>query len=44
MQRKPGDPIIYRTTQQKLPILTANDTTTFIATFAELSDTGGRLM
>ena len=41
---KPGDLIIYRTTQQKLPILTANDTTTYIATFAELSDTGGLLM
>jgi hypothetical protein len=41
---KPGDMIIYRTTEQKLPILTANDTTTYVATWAELSDTGGLLM
>jgi hypothetical protein len=39
-----GDLIVYRTTQQKLPILTANDTTTYVASFAELSDTGGLLM
>lgn len=30
MQRRPGDLIIYRTARQKLPILTANDTTTYI--------------
>ncbi|MCU0974643.1 MAG: DUF1254 domain-containing protein [Burkholderiales bacterium] len=41
---KPGDLVVYRTTQQKLPILTANDTTTYVITFAELSDTGGLLM
>lgn len=41
---KPGDLIIYRTTEQKLPILTANDTTTYVSTFLELSDTGGLLM
>jgi hypothetical protein len=41
---KAGDMIIYRTTEQKLPILTPNDTTTYIATWAELSDTGGLLM
>jgi hypothetical protein len=36
---KAGDPIVYRITEQKLPILTANDTTTYIITWAELSDT-----
>ncbi len=41
---KAGDMIIYRTTEQKLPILTPNDTTTYIATWAELSDFGGLLM
>ena len=41
---KPGDLIVYRTTEQKLPILTANDTTTYVITWAELSDTGGVLM
>jgi hypothetical protein len=41
---KPGDLIVYRTTEQKLPILTPNDTTTYIITFAELSETGGLLM
>lgn len=41
---KAGDMIVYRTTRQKMPILTANDTTTYIITFAELSDTGGLLM
>lgn len=41
---KAGDMIIYRTTEQKLPILTANDTTTYVATWAELSDFGGLLM
>ncbi len=41
---KPGDLIVYRTTEQKLPIITANDTTTYVITFAELSDTGGLLM
>ncbi len=41
---KAGDMIIYRTTEQKLPFLTANDTTTYIGTWAELSDTGGLLM
>ncbi len=41
---KAGDLIVYRTTEQKLPILTANDTTTYIITWAELSDTGGLLM
>jgi len=41
---KAGDLIVYRTTEQKLPILTANDTTTYVITFAELSDTGGLLM
>jgi hypothetical protein len=41
---KPGDLVVYRTTAQKLPILTANDTTTYVITFAELSDTGGLLM
>jgi len=41
---KAGDLIIYRTTEQKLPILTANDTTTYIITFADLSDTGNLLM
>jgi hypothetical protein len=41
---KPGDLIVYRTTEQKLPILTANDTTTYVITFADLSDTGGVLM
>jgi hypothetical protein len=41
---KAGDLIIYRTTKQKMPIITANDTTTYVITFAELSDTGGLLM
>jgi hypothetical protein len=41
---KAGDLVIYRTTEQKLPILTANDTTTYIITFADLADTGGLLM
>lgn len=41
---KPRDLIIYRTTEQKLPILTANDTTTYIATWVELTDTDGLLM
>ena len=41
---KAGDLVIYRTTEQKLPILTANDTTTYVITFAELSETGGLLM
>ena len=41
---KAGDLIVYRTTEQKLPILTANDTTTYIVGWAELSDTGGLLM
>jgi hypothetical protein len=41
---KAGDLIIYRTTEQKLPILTPNDTTTYIVSWAELSDTGGLLM
>ena len=41
---KAGDLIVYRTTEQKLPILTANDTTTYVIGWAELSDTGGLLM
>jgi hypothetical protein len=41
---KAGDLIIYRTTEQKLPILTPNDTTTYIFGWTELSDTGGLLM
>jgi hypothetical protein len=41
---KAGDLIVYRTTEQKMPILTANDTTTYVITWAELSDTGGLLM
>src|SRR5512137_41589 len=41
---KAGDLIIYRTTEQKMPILTANDTTTYVATFVELSEAGGLLM
>lgn len=41
---KAGDLIVYRTTEQKLPILTANDTTTYIIGWAELSGTGGLLM
>ncbi len=51
---KAGDLIIYRTTKQKMPIITANDTTTYVITandtttyfitFSELSDTGGLLM
>jgi hypothetical protein len=41
---KAGELIVYRTTEQKLPIITANDTTTYVITFAELSDTGGFLM
>ncbi len=41
---KAGDMVVYRTTAQKMPILTPNDTTTYIITFAELSDTGGLLM
>ena len=41
---KAGDLIVYRTTAQKLPIITANDTTTYIVTFVELSETGGLLM
>jgi hypothetical protein len=41
---KAGDMIIYRTTEQKLPILTPNDTTTYIATWVELNDFGGLLM
>jgi hypothetical protein len=40
---KAGELIVYRTTEQKLPIITANDTTTYVITFAELSDTGGFL-
>ncbi|MCK7499297.1 MAG: hypothetical protein MZW92_59220 [Comamonadaceae bacterium] len=32
---KAGDLIVYRTTEQKLPIITANDTTTYVITFAE---------
>jgi hypothetical protein len=41
---KAGDLIVYRTTEQKLPIITANDTTTYVISFAELSETGGLLM
>ena len=41
---KPGDLVIYRSTEQKLPIITANDTTTYVITFVEPSDTGGLLM
>ena len=41
---KAGDLIIYRTTEQKLPILTANDTTTYVVTWVELSETDGLLM
>ena len=41
---KAGDLIVYQTTEQKLPIITANDTTTYVITFAELSDTGGLLI
>ena len=41
---KAGDLIVYGTTEQKMPIITANDTTTYIITFAELSDTDGLLM
>ena len=41
---KAGDLIVYRTTEQKMPILTANDTTTYVIGWAELSDTGGLLM
>ncbi|MGZ9273864.1 MAG: DUF1214 domain-containing protein [Nitrospira sp.] len=41
---KAGDLIVYRTTEQKMPIITANDTTTYVITFAELSDTGGLLI
>ena len=41
---KAGDLIVYGTTEQKMPILTANDTTTYVLTFAELSETGGLLM
>jgi len=41
---KAGDLIVYRTTEQKMPILTPNDTTTYIITWAELSETGGLLM
>lgn len=40
----PGDLVVYRTTEQKMPILTANDTTTYIVTWAELKDTDGLLM
>ena len=41
---KAGDLIIYRTTEQKMPIITPNDTTTYVMTFAELSDTDGLLI
>jgi len=34
---KAGDLIVYRTTEQKMPILTPNDTTTYIITRAESS-------
>jgi len=37
---KAGDLIVYRTTEQKMPILTPNDTTTYIITRAESSETG----
>lgn len=40
---KPGDMIIYGTTESKMPILTANDTTTYILSFVELADTDGLL-
>ncbi len=40
---KAGDMVVYGTTSAKMPILTANDTTTYIVTFVELADSGGLL-
>lgn len=40
----PGDWIVYDTVELKLPILTANATTPYILTFANLEDTDGMLM
>jgi hypothetical protein len=39
-----GDLIVYRTTEQKLPILAADGTTTFVVGFAELAETDGMLV
>jgi hypothetical protein len=39
-----GDLIVYRTTEQKLPILAADVTTTFAVGFAELAETDGVLV
>ena len=41
---KTGDWIIYDTAELKMPILTANATTPYILTFANLMDTDGLLM
>ncbi|MEE4121313.1 MAG: DUF1214 domain-containing protein [Paracoccaceae bacterium] len=39
-----GDLIVYRTTEQKLPILAADGATTFVVGFAELAETDGVLV
>ena len=39
-----GDMIVYRTTEQKLPILAADGTTTLVVGFAELAETDGVLV
>jgi hypothetical protein len=39
-----GDWTVYATTESKMPIITANDTTTYTVTFAELEDTDGLLV
>ena len=41
---KAGDWIIYDTTGLKMPILTANATTPYVVTFANLTDTDGLVM
>ena len=41
---RPGDWIIYDTTPLKMPILTSNNTTPYVLTFVELTDTDGLLI
>ena len=41
---KARDLIVYSTTETKQPILTGNDTTSYILSFAELADTDGLLI
>ena len=39
-----GDLLVYRATEHRMPLLTANDTTTYIVGFAELSEMGGLMI